>query len=341
MKKVNWGIIGLGSIATKFADGFKNSENAKLIAISSKNSNKLKKFKEQFKINENYCFDDYKNLLKCNDVDIIYIALPNSLHHEWIIECIKNNKKVLVEKPATVNFSEIKNIKDFHYNKDVFFAEAFMYRYHPQILKVIELVNKDVIGKLISMDSVFGIDILTKKNFFGFKIKKKLNKESRLYNKNLGGGAILDLGCYPVSFSTLIASLISKIDYSKVRVLNKKKEIGSTGVDIDSYAELNFENNFKCNVSASFTRNLGKYSKIVGSKGELILENTWHASPSIIKILGENSQKIEIDDHGNIYSHEINKLSKCILENKKNPDFPGLTMNDTLENMKILDSWLN
>ena len=254
---------------------------------------------------------------------------------------IKNNKKVLVEKPATVNFSEIKNIKDFHYNKDVFFAEAFMYRYHPQISKVIELLNKNVIGKLISMDSVFGIDTLTKKNFFGFKIKKKLNKESRIYNKNLGGGAILDLGCYPVSFSTLIASLISKIDYSKVRVLNKKKEIGSTGVDIDSYAELNFENNFKCNVSASFTRNLGKYSKIVGSKGELILENTWDASPSIIKILGENSQKIEIDDHGNIFSHEINKLSQCILENKKNPDFPGLTMNDTLENMKILDNWLN
>ena len=93
MKKVNWGIIGLGSIAIKFADGFKNSKNGKLIAISSKNSNKLKKFKEQFKINENYCFDDYKNLLKCNDLDIIYIALPNSLHHEWIIECIKNNKK--------------------------------------------------------------------------------------------------------------------------------------------------------------------------------------------------------------------------------------------------------
>ena len=172
MKKVNWGIIGLGNIAIKFADGFKNSENAKLIAISSKNSNKLKKFKEQFKINENYCFGNYNNLIKCNDVDIIYIALPNSLHHAWIIECMKNNKKVLVEKPATVNFSEIKNIKDFHYNKDVFFAEAFMYRYHPQILKVIELLNKDVIGKLISMDSVFGIDILTKKNFFGFKIKK-------------------------------------------------------------------------------------------------------------------------------------------------------------------------
>ena len=118
MKKVNWGIIGLGRIAIKFADGFKNSENAKLIAISSKNSNKLKKFKEQFKINENYCFDDYKNLLKCNDVDIIYIALPNSLHHEWIIECIKNNKNILVEKPATVNFSEIKNIKDFHKNAE-------------------------------------------------------------------------------------------------------------------------------------------------------------------------------------------------------------------------------
>ena len=71
------------------------------------------------------------------------------------------------------------------------------------------------------------------------------------------------------------------------------------------------------------------------------MESTWHASPSIINILGENPQKIEINDSGNIFSHEINKLSQCILENKKNPDYPGLTINDTLENMKILDSWLS
>ena len=341
MKKVNWGIIGLGSIATKFADGFKNSENAKLIAISSKNSNKLKKFKEQFKINENYCFDDYKNLLKCNDVDIIYIALPNSLHHEWIIECIKNNKKVLVEKPATVNFSEIKNIKDFHYNEDLFFAEAFMYSYHPQILKVIDLLKNNTIGKLISMDTVFGKDVLTKKNFFGFKKIKKINKEDRKYNKKLGGGAILDLGCYTVSFSTMIASLISKVDYNKVELFNKKKKIGSTGVDMDSYAELKFENNFKSKMGVSFTKDLGRKTKIIGNEGELIIENTWHAEPSKIRTTGLENKEISVDCNKNIFSYEIEILSQCILDNKEKPDFPGLTIDETYGNMKIIDKWLN
>ena len=88
MQKVNWGIIGLGKIALKFAKGFKNIDNAKLLGISSKDNEKLKKFKEDFKIENNFCFNNYENLLECKDIDIIYIALPNSLHHEWIIKCI-------------------------------------------------------------------------------------------------------------------------------------------------------------------------------------------------------------------------------------------------------------
>ena len=97
-----------------------------------------------------------------------------------------------------------------------------MYRYHPQITKLIELLNSKIIGNLTSMESVFGIDIINKKKFFFFK-KKKINEENRLFNKSLGGGVILDLGSYPVSFSTLIAALVSKIDYEKIKLTNKKK----------------------------------------------------------------------------------------------------------------------
>ena len=165
--------------------------------------------------------------------------MPNSLHFEWISKCIENKKKILVEKPAVLNFKEINNIKDKLGN--IFFAEGFMYIYHPQTLKILNLIEEGRIGKLISMEANFGIDIMTKKNFFGFKKKTKINKKNRLFNKELGGGAILDLGCYPVSFSILIASLISKFDFIKTKVLNKKKEIGPTGVDIDSYAELIFQ----------------------------------------------------------------------------------------------------
>ena len=341
MKQVKWGIIGLGNIALKFAEGFQYTKNAKLFAISSRNKNKLLTFKNKFQIGNNYCFTNYGNLLECKDLDIIYIALPNSFHHEWIIKSINKGKNILVEKPATLNFSQMENIKNNLKDKNIFFSEAFMYRYLPQIPKVLDLLKNNVIGKLVSMNSFIGKDIVSKKKIFGIKLKKKLNKNNRLYNKELGGGAILDLGCYPVSMSILIASLIPKFDFNKIKVLNKKKDIGLTGVDMNSFAELEFGNNFKSTIGTSFTQDLGKKTKIIGSKGELILEDTWHGNPSLINIRGENKEKIEIECHNNIYKYEIDILSKCILENKKEPNFPGMTINETLENMRILDKWLN
>ena len=342
MKKVKWGIIGLGNIALKFAEGFQYTKNAKLFAISSRSENKLQAFKNKFQIGDDYCFADYDDLLECKDLDIIYIALPHSLHHEWVIKSIEKEKNILVEKPATVNFAQMENIKSNLKDKNIFFSEAFMYRYHPQIEKVVDLLKNEVIGNLISMESFFGFNALGRKKIFGIKLKRKPNRNHRLYNKELGGGAILDVGCYPVSFSILVASLISKFDFKKTKVLNKKKEIGSTGVDMNSFAELNFENNFKSIVGASLTQNLGKKTKIIGTKGELILEDSWSPTNlSLIQINGENKEIIKTKCHNNIYSYEIDILSQCILENKKEPDFPGMTINETLENMRILDKWLN
>ena len=261
MKQVKWGIIGLGNIASKFAEGFKYTNNAKLFAVSSRNKNKLLTFKNKFQIDDSYCFASYDGLLECKDIDIIYIALPHSFHHEWIIKSIEKGKNILVEKPATVNFFQMENIKNNLENRNIFFSEAFMYRYHPQISKVIDLLKNKVIGNVVSMESFFGFDALGKKKIFGIELKKKPNRNYRLYNKELGGGAILDVGCYPVSFSILIASLISKYDFSKTKVLNKKKEIGVTGVDMHSFAELNFENNFKSSVGASLTQKFRKKNK--------------------------------------------------------------------------------
>jgi len=343
VKQVNWGIIGLGEVASQFAKGFNFANNAKLLGIASKNFDKLNQFKEEFSIDGNYCFNNYQTLLENNEIDIIYIALPTFLHHEWIIKCLKKNKKFLVEKPAVINSSEIIDIKNNYYNKTNFFSEAFMYIHHPQIKKVLEIINLGEIGKLISMESNFGQDILTKKNFFGFKKKKKLNPNNRIYNKKMGGGAILDIGCYPVSFSTLIASLISNIDYDKVEVFDTKKEIGSTGVDIDSYASLRFENGFLSKISASFTKNLGKQTKILGDKAQLIIEDSWTGQSKKIFIKKKNLENkiINIDSNENIYSYEIENLSQCILDKKIKVDYPGLTIDDTIGNMKIIDKWIS
>ena len=92
---VNWGIIGLGRIANEFASGFKGLNNAKLFSISSKTKENLIEFKKKFDIDEEYCFSNYEDLIACDKIDIIYIALPHNLHFDWIMKCLENNKKVL------------------------------------------------------------------------------------------------------------------------------------------------------------------------------------------------------------------------------------------------------
>lgn len=339
MKKVNWGIIGLGAIASQFVKGFEGLSNSKLLAIASTNQDRLNKFRLDLDISNDFCFNNYQNLLENKEIDIIYIALPTSLHHEWITRCLDARKKVLVEKPATMNAIEIKEIKRKYAKENFFLQEAFMYMYHPQILKVIELIKQGEIGELISMDSNFGINILTKKNIFGFKKMKKLNTKNRIFNKKLGGGVILDIGCYPVTLSTLIASQISNINYDNVKIKNIKKDMRENEVEINASMELIFENNFKSNIRASFTKKLGNKTSIIGKKGKIIIEDTWSANPSTIIIKKNKDKIININSVQNIYAYEIDALSQCILENKIKPDFPGLTIDDIIGNMDIIDRW--
>lgn len=338
MKKIRWGILGLGSIAQVFAKSFTFCNHGQLVGISSQDRNKLNQFQNDFKIEDQYCFNNYKDLIKCNDIDIIYLALPNSLHFKWICECIDQEKNVLVEKPALNNVKESQDLLKFLENKSFFLVEGFMYRFHPQINIIIDLIKNHAIGELLSMESYFGSDILTKKNFLGFKLRKKPNEKNRIFNKNLGGGVILDLGCYTTSFSTIIASLKSK--FKSINVINKKKEICSTGVDIDSYGELHFDNNFKSKVGASFSKNIGKKSIIYGKKGEIIIEDTWFGSNSIIIKKNDKKEIIQINKIKNIYSMEIDHLSKNLLENKKQIDISGLRLNDIILNTRVLNDWL-
>ena len=341
MQRVNWGIIGLGKIALKFAESFKDIKNAQLVSIASKDTSRLKTFKEKFKIDSDLCFKNYEELLECQKVDIVYIALPNSYHFNWIIKCIEKKKRILVEKPAVVSLNEIVKIKKKLLKKNLLFVEAFMYRFHPQIKKVIELIKKDKIGKLISIESTFGKNIMTKKFLFGLKINKKINSRSRLFNKELGGGSILDLGCYPASFSLLVASLIPNINLEKIKLISKRNEIGPSGIDIEGNIELEFNNEFKCRLSSSFKNDLGKKTIIFGDKGKLIIEDSWHAMQSKIYIEGEENYNIDISYDEDVYSMQIKEISDTIIQNKKEVNFPGMTVNETALNMKILEMWKN
>ncbi len=335
---LNWGIIGLGRIANNFALGIEDVSNANLLGIASKTEKKLLDFKKKFNIDERYCFSNYEDLITCNKIDIIYIALPHNFHFKWIMKCLENNKKVLTEKPATTSLADMKKINEKLNNEKIFFAEGFMYRFHPQTSKVVSLIKSKEIGELISMESNFGMNLMEKRNIFGFK-KIKFNKESRLFNKSLAGGCIFDLGCYPSSFSILIAKLKDPNNL-EIDLKNSKIEYSSTDVDIDSYSEINFSNNFKSYVSCSFKRNLGKKTKIIGSKGSIEIEDSWHCSPMKITV---NNKKIFEDKFvfPNIFSYEIESIVNSILNNKTEPEYPAISRHESELNIKILNNWIN
>jgi predicted dehydrogenase len=341
MKKINWGIIGLGNIAQSFSEGFNDVDNAKLLGISSNNNKKLEHFKNRFNIEEKYVFESYEGLLNCNDIDIVYIALPNNLHYKWIIKTIEKNKKILTEKPAVLNLAHAKIIEKKILEKNIFFTEGYMYRYNPQIKKIIDIINSEEIGTPLSMETSFGLNLLTKKKFIFFNKRKKIDPNNRLFNKNLGGGCILDLGCYPTSFSLLVASQIKNVNHKKFKINNVKKKIGSTEVDIDSECELFFEGGFRSKIKASFENNFGNKSIINFDKGRIIINDTWFGTNGIDKIVRGKRSTIENKLTRNVYSYQIEMISKSIMEKRNQTFFPGFTIEDTLLNTKILENWLN
>ena len=337
MDKINWGIIGLGEIAKAHSNSFLNAKNCKLKAIASRTGNKIRDFNKIFNIEKKFCFNDYDNLINNAEIDIVYISLPNIFHHEWIEKCIENEKNILVEKPITTNAYQIKKIQEkvIFKNSKISIFEGFMYKYHPQTLKILELIKNDEIGEINHIESSFGTNLLTKKKFWFFEKKKKINKKGRLFNKNLGGGCILDLGCYPISFITMISDLIDNTKGS-FEITNKKIEIGETDVDVDASIELVLRNKINAKLFSSFKKNLGTTTKIYGTKGKIEITNTWTGSSNMIVKTKNKHNVINFRNVKDIYILQLEKISDELINNNVNQNFDNMILN-----MEIIDKWLN
>ena len=337
---VNWGIIGLGNIAFKFAKSLYNVNNAKLIAVASNSNEKLLKFKENFNIKKENLHNSYEEILINDLVDIIYIALPNNFHFEWILKAMEKKKNILIEKPALVSSKQVEAIFKHKYFKNIFFGEGYMYKYHPQIIEVVELIKKNLIGKPIEMKTNFGINLIYKKNFLGFK-KKKLNKDDRIFNKKLDGGVILDIGCYTTSMSLFVASLIDDINIKNFMIHDIKTKYLEKNIDVHSTAKINFDNKFVSHITASFIEKVGTETQIFFEDGEISLENSWISEKNKIKIKGKINKDYEYKISRDIYSLQIEKISQDILDKRTEASFPGTSKNDIKLNTNLLDKWVN
>ena len=336
MSKVRWGIIGPGSIANNFADALISCYSGELKGIASRSEERLKNFGNKYNINESFRFSNYDDLLNSEDIDAVYISTPHTFHADLTIKAAGKGKHILCEKPAAVNFKEGQRVIEAVQQAGVFYKEGFMYRCHPQIPGLIKLIKEKKIGKIQRIISSFGFDM------------GKTVPESRLFQKELAGGAILDVGLYPVSFSRMIAGLANGKNFINPKNVTGKAKIGETGVDEISHGILEFENDIIAEVSTAIRENMINNAVIVGSEGKIELDQPWdpgrnggpyHSTIKIIK--NDKTESIDFKGPEHLFFFEAELSSQTIIKQKLQVPYPGMTWEDTLGNLKTLDQWRN
>ena len=250
---INWGVVGLGRMGNEFVNSIKETDNSQLVLVSSLDKRKLEIFSKNNNFNDKYLFNNYDSLINNDKVNSIYIATTNNTHLDLIKKCIKAKKNILCEKPICLNLIETQEAKKLISENNIKFVEAIAYYSHPLYIELRNLIDKKEIGDIVSIDSSFG-----------FKVKK-IDPSSRLFNKKLGGGVILDLGCYPISFLMLFEK-----DTEKFIIEKKKISYSSTNVDDFAEATINIKDEVKANIKISLKENLQNNCIIKGTKGQYL-----------------------------------------------------------------------
>ena len=336
MEKIKWGIIGPGSIANNFADGLLSSYSGQLVGLASKNDERRKSFADKYHVHEDFRFETYDQIINSEHIDAIYISTPHTLHAEWTIKAAGKGKHVLCEKPAAVNYQEGKKVIDAVDEAGVFYMEGLMYRCHPQIPKLIELIKNKTIGDIISIESSFGFDM------------EETIPDHRLFNKHLAGGGILDVGSYPISFSRLVAGVATGDKFLEPEILNADGKIGETGVDEIAHANIKFKNGIEAKVSTAIRESMKNNAIIKGTNGTIELPDPWmpgrDGGPYHAKIIIKQNNETEIIDikgPEHLFFFEAELASQSIAKEKVQAPHPAMNWEDTLGNLKALDEWRN
>ena len=334
MDKIRWGIIGPGSIAHNFADALKQAYSGELISIASRTSNKLEEFGNKYQIKNEFRFNDYDALLENENIDAVYIATPHVFHADLTIRAAGKGKHILCEKPGAINFAEASRVIEKIKEAGVFYKEGFMYRCHPQIPALINLIKQNTIGNIKHITSSFGFDM------------QKVIPDHRLFDKKLAGGAILDVGLYPVSLSRIVAGAAIGKKFVNPVAISAKARIGETGVDEISSATLKFENNIIAEVSTAIMQNMDNNAIIEGEVGKIIIDDPWmpgkdggpyNTKIRVIKNGTEEIQEFKGPEH--LFFFEAELASQTISKQRTEVPYPGMTWDDTLGNIKALDMW--
>ncbi len=333
MARTRWGIIGPGSIAHNFADGLKEAPSGKVTAIASRSAERRQAFGDDYDIDPGKRYETYEALIADPDVDAVYISTPHPFHAALSIQAMRGGKAVLCEKPAGLNAAEVVAVTEVAEQMGVFYMEAFMYRCHPQIARMLEILRSGEIGELSHLRTAFGFNA-------------PFDARSRLYDRELGGGGILDVGGYPVSLARLVAGVAAVKPFDEPEAVKGTGRIGRSGVDEVAYGLLKFAGGFTAEIACAVACAMDNSACVTGTKGSLKLDDPWvpgrNAGPSdaILRVTVDGKERVEELKHPqHLFAFEAEAASKAIAEGKREADGPAMTHADSIGNNDVLDRW--
>lgn len=299
MKKINWGIIGLGKIAHSFTKDLLRVDDAVVYAVASRNKEKAVAFANQFGAKKAY--SSYDQLINDNKVDVIYIATPHAFHYDIALRCIRAKKNVLCEKPMCLHLEEVAHLIEEAQRMGCFLMEAIWTRFMPSTLKLVDLLNKNRIGDIMALEADFGF-------------KAKCDPQGRLFNPALGGGSLMDIGIYPIFLSLLCLGVPNTI------LAKARKSISD--VDASCAMIFGYQEGQLAILKSTFEYQTPCEAELFGTNGSIKIHSRFHEAEKIT-VLDEQRNKVEefeLPLSGKGYVHEINEVNYCLKQGKKQSD---------------------
>lgn len=313
---VRWGVMSTANIGRRAVNpAIRVSRNGKLVAVASRDADRAREFAETWDIPRWHA--GYQALLDDDGVDAVYIPLPNSLHREWTIRAAEAGKHVLCEKPLALTEAECREMERAAETHGITLMEAFMYRFHPRTEKAIEMLRDGVIG-----------DIRAIVSGFTFNLK---NRDNIRLDPELGGGALMDVGCYCVNLSRTIAGR----EPVAVRALAR---MASSGVDERLSGRLWFEDGLEAGFNCALDRRRSEAYRVRGSEGELTVRDAFLPGTGDVPIVVRREQggpQVVHDVPGaDEYQLMVEHFADCVLEGHP----PRYTADEAARNMRVIEA---
>lgn len=329
--KINWGILTTGRIARKFARALARSETGKLHAVAARVGRDAEAFAGEFDAPRWY--EGYENLLADPDVRAVYVATPHPMHGEWAIRAAEAGKAVLCEKPLEVNAARVRRVIEAARRNGVFLMEAFMYRCHPQTARLVEILESGEIGEARVIRATFGY-------------RGNHDLTSIKLNRATAGGAIMDVGCYAVSMSRLVAGTALGQPFAEPFEVTGGAFLGpESGVDEYAVGTLRFPGGILAQVATAVRVAMDNRVTVFGSRGSLTVETPWFCSgieggTSRILVSRDGDEEPRVEEVSTdkwLYEIEADTVAANIHRTEAPP--PAMTWEDSLGNAVALDRW--